>query len=57
MCVHYSFSDLMWFELFDRLFFHAFSFASLIALVSFEVIQLVTVVYSCKFACYQVGIV
>jgi hypothetical protein len=48
---------LLWFALFDSFFFHAFSLALLIALVSFDIIQLVSVVYCCKFACDQVGIV
>jgi hypothetical protein len=48
---------LLWFVLFDRSFFQVYSFALLIALVSFEIIQLVTVVYCCKSACVQVGIV
>jgi hypothetical protein len=47
---------LLWFVLFDRSLFQVFSFALLIAIVSFEIIQLFSVVYCCKSACVQVGI-
>jgi hypothetical protein len=47
---------LLWLELFDRSLFQVFSFASQIVLVSFEVIQLFSVVYCCKSACVDVVI-
>jgi hypothetical protein len=43
---------LMFFSIFDYSLFPAYSFTGLIPFVSLEVIQLITVVYCCKFACF-----
>jgi len=48
---------VLFFCIFDRSLFPTNSFDSLIPFVSFEVIQLVTVVYCCKSACFQVSII
>jgi hypothetical protein len=48
---------LLFFSIFDHSLFPAHSFDSLIPFVSFEVIQLVAVVYCCKSACFQVSII
>jgi hypothetical protein len=47
---------LLWLELFDRSLFQVFPFASGIVFVSFEAIQLFSVVYCCKSACVKVCI-
>ena len=48
---------LLFFSIFDYSLFAVLPFDSLIPFVSFEVIQLVTVVYCCKSACFQVSII
>jgi hypothetical protein len=48
---------LLFFSIFDCSMFPFLPFASLIPISSFEVMQLVTVVYCCKSACFQVGII
>jgi hypothetical protein len=48
---------LLFFSIFDRSLFTVLSFYSLLPYVSFEVMQLVTVVYCCTSACFQVGII
>jgi hypothetical protein len=47
---------LLYFSIFDLSLFPVLPFASLIPLISFEVIQLITVVYCCKSANFQVSI-
>jgi hypothetical protein len=47
---------LLWLDLFDRSLFQIIYFVSHLAFVSFEAIQLISVVYCCKSACVQVGI-
>jgi hypothetical protein len=46
---------LVWWTFLDYSFSHVIFFAQLIALFSFEVIELVSVVYCCKAASFQVG--
>jgi hypothetical protein len=48
---------LLFLSIFDPSLFPDFSFDSLILLVSFEVMQLVTVVCCCKCACFQVSVI
>ena len=48
---------LLFFSIFDPSLFPLYSFSSLLPLGSFEVMQLVTVLYCCKSACFQVGII
>jgi len=48
---------LLFFSVFDRSLFPVSSFAFLIPLASFELMQLVTVLYCCKSACLQVSII
>jgi hypothetical protein len=48
---------LLFFSIFDISLFPVLPFDSLIPLVSFEVMQLVTVVCCCKSACFQVSII
>jgi len=48
---------LLFFSVFDLSLFSFYSFASAIPIGSFEAIQLVTVLYYCKSACLQVGII
>ena len=48
---------LLFFSIFHLSLFPAYSFTALIPFVSFEVMQLVTVVYCCKSACFQVSII
>jgi len=48
---------LLFFSIFDRSLFPVHSFASLIPLVSVEVMQLVTVLYCCKSMSFQVSII
>jgi hypothetical protein len=48
---------LLFFSIFDHSLFPASSFTALMPFVSLEVIQLVAVVYCCKFACFQVSII
>jgi hypothetical protein len=48
---------LLFFSIFDISVFLDRSFSPLLPLVSFEVLQLVTVVYCCKSASFQVGII
>jgi hypothetical protein len=48
---------LLFFSIFDRSLFLVLSFASFIPFISFEVTQLVTVLYCCKSACFQVSII
>jgi hypothetical protein len=48
---------LLFFSIFDRSVIHVHSFVLLLPSVSFEVMQLVTVVYCCKSACCRVSII
>jgi hypothetical protein len=48
---------LLFFSIFDRFLFPVPPFASLMPNGSIEVVQLVTVVYCCKSACFQVSII
>jgi hypothetical protein len=48
---------LLFFSIFDCSLFPDISVPSLITLGSFEIIQLVTVLYCCKSACLQVGVI
>jgi hypothetical protein len=48
---------MLYFSIFDRSLFPVRTFASVIPFGSFEVMQLVTVVYCCKSASFQVGII
>jgi hypothetical protein len=52
MCMY-----LLFFSIFDPSVLAAVSFSPLLPLVIFEELQLVTVVYCCKSACLQVGII
>jgi hypothetical protein len=47
----------LFFSIFDHSLFRVYPFSSLLPLVIVEVMQLVTVVYCCKSACFQVGII
>jgi len=48
---------LLFFSIFDRSIFPFLPFASLVPIGSFEVMQLVTVLYCCQSACLQVSII
>jgi hypothetical protein len=48
---------LLFFSVFDYFLLSFHSLGSLIPFISFEVMQLVTVVYCCKSACFQVSII
>jgi hypothetical protein len=48
---------LMWFGLLDSSFLLVQSIVLLLPHLSYEIIQLVTVVYCCKSACFQVGVI
>ena len=48
---------LLFFSIFDRPLFPFYIFASSMPISSFELMQLVAVVYCCKSACFQVGII
>jgi hypothetical protein len=47
----------LFFSIFDRSLFPVLSVPSLIQVVSFEIVLLVTVLYCCKSACLQVGVI
>jgi len=48
---------MLFFSIFDHSLFPVLPFSSLIPFVSFQIMQLFTVVYCCKSACFQVGII